>query len=700
MRPIYAMHSVRSFLLIVVVLVFTLMFSGLQPVRAAEVVGDGTPASCKQKALRTAVKNVNAANGGTITFNCGTEPRTILLTSQLIFNKSSAAYVIDSGGLITLDGQNRTRVLYTASGLGIDLTVQNLSIINGYAGSDAAGERAANQGGGIYSGYRNSLTIQNVTFQNNRALANRHPYHGGGAIAVDTTSTVLIEDSTFLNNRSPNGGAINNLLSVLTIRRSKFQGNVATSPDPGGGGAIYNDAGKLTIVDSHIWNNTTANLGGGIFTWAHDVNGAFSGPTVIRNTTLANNRAEHGGGLWKGGAYVLELTNSSVTGNIADTRGAGISGTGPGKNFDVLNSTIAHNKVLRTGSAAGIFSANNTSTITNSTIAFNTVPFDAASVGAAIHGNVTLTRTIIAYNTGGWTNQWGCMGNITNGGNNLQYPGDTCGGGIPVSDAKLSGMLVPLLGTLTFGQTQILGLKPDSPAIDAASNGPDADQRGVARPFGANFDIGAVEMNGSIPTAPTLTSPTDGGVVGGTDISPTITWSAVDGATAYQMLLRDGSGKRVIKTLLNAGEVCTPDCAYSLATAGKTLVNKQTYKLSLTAINELGGSKANFTFTAQFPGKATLVSPDVNATVGTTPTFSWLAVNGAVEYRLIFKRSATGIVRKTAWLGAATVCTGDDCTYTLTGGEALKKGKHVWRVEARNQYGKQKSVKRKLTVKP
>lgn len=576
---------------------FLALLSVTAPARAAvnEVVGDGTAGSCTEDALRDAVKALNNNNGGTITFNCG-GAHTFPLTKQLKFNTANANYVIDGGGLITLDGQTDTRVIYTASGLNLSLTVRNLSIINGRAKDDAPGERAANQGGGIYSGYYNTLTVENVTFINNRATAGRHPYHGGGAIAIDTTSIVTITDSTFIDNRSPNGGAINNLLSVLTIERSLFQNNVSTSPDPGGGGAIYNDAGKLTIKDSHIFDNTAANLGGGIFTWAHNVNGSYSGPTVIKNTAISGNHAEHGGGLWKGGFYVLKLHNSSVTENTAYNRGAGISGTGPGKNFDIKNSTIAFNVVQTTGSAAGVFSANNSSSIKSSTIAFNTVPFDPYSVGAAIHGNVTVKNTILLGNTGGWTNEWSCMGVITNGGANLQHPGNTCGGGIPTKDAMLSGMLEPARASLTFGQTQVLVPLPGSPAYNAGVNCPGADQRGVSRPQGDACDIGAYEKIGTAPGDVTITFPTDGGTAG---TQPTITWTPSAGADKYKIIIKKANGDKVYSTVRTPGAAnCAATCSLDIAAEDAiTLKTGKAYSVKVKARSDLGSRADKVAFT-------------------------------------------------------------------------------------------------------
>jgi hypothetical protein len=56
---------------LVVVLLFT-----SHPAWAAGVVGNGTPASCTDAALNTAL-----TGGGLVTFNCGASPVTITATS-------------------------------------------------------------------------------------------------------------------------------------------------------------------------------------------------------------------------------------------------------------------------------------------------------------------------------------------------------------------------------------------------------------------------------------------------------------------------------------------------------------------------------------------------------------------------------------------------------------------------------------------
>src|SRR4051812_5667361 len=75
---------------------------------AAGVVGNGTPASCTDAALNTAL-----SGGGDISFNCGPEPLTIIVTAKTINSDT----VINGGGVITLYGSLANRILAIAGGV-------------------------------------------------------------------------------------------------------------------------------------------------------------------------------------------------------------------------------------------------------------------------------------------------------------------------------------------------------------------------------------------------------------------------------------------------------------------------------------------------------------------------------------------------------------------------------------------------------
>lgn len=112
--------------------------------QAAGVVGNGTPGSCKFKALKRAV-----AEGGTVTFNCGSAPVTINTKATLMIDEDT---VIDGGGKVTLDAGGKHRIMLVRNSK--TLTVRGLTFRSGYAdhridkAADEAGQDIRSDGNG------------------------------------------------------------------------------------------------------------------------------------------------------------------------------------------------------------------------------------------------------------------------------------------------------------------------------------------------------------------------------------------------------------------------------------------------------------------------------------------------------------------------------------------------------------------------
>ena len=99
-----------------------------RPALAAGIVGGGFPESCSEAALTSAL-----GGGGIVTFNCGANPVTIVLTSRASINGS---LVVDGGGLVTLSGGGANGLFDV--GHGATLELRDISLT---AGSDASGRR-------------------------------------------------------------------------------------------------------------------------------------------------------------------------------------------------------------------------------------------------------------------------------------------------------------------------------------------------------------------------------------------------------------------------------------------------------------------------------------------------------------------------------------------------------------------------------
>lgn len=279
-----------------------------------QIVGDGTPESCNCEAVVNAV-----AKGGKIVFNCGKDPVVIKMDKPAkVFNDANDLVVIDGGGLVTLSGDGKTRILYMntcdenqhwttnhcQNQETPELTVQNINFADG----DSYNEDEYDGGGAIWvRGGR--FKAVNCGFYNN-ACDSLGADLGGGAIRVFSQYNnlpVYIVNCTFggadgYGNYGANGGAISSIGVSWTIINSVFSynraigngGNPASSGTPGGGsgGAIYNDGNTMTlkILGTTIENNKVNAYGSSIFF----VSNNKTGNIYIDASTIRNNI----GGSW------------------------------------------------------------------------------------------------------------------------------------------------------------------------------------------------------------------------------------------------------------------------------------------------------------------------------------------------------------------------------------------------------------------
>jgi len=278
------------------------------------VVGDGTAASCTGDAVIAAV-----AAGGVITFDCGPDPVTITLDQPAkVFNDTGPEIVIDGGGLVTLSGGGKNRILYmntcdqaqhwTTSHCNNQdsphLTVQNITFVDG----NSKNETEYDGGGAIYvRGGRFKLV--NTRFFGN-VCADTGPDVGGAGVRVFDQyngQPVYVVNSTFggadgFGNTCSNGGGISSIGVSWSIYNSLFAfnhaiGNGGNPPDngtPGGGsgGAIYNDGNTMTLsmCGTAIHDNDVVAYGSAIFFVTND----HTGDIRIDQSVITHNL----GGSW------------------------------------------------------------------------------------------------------------------------------------------------------------------------------------------------------------------------------------------------------------------------------------------------------------------------------------------------------------------------------------------------------------------
>jgi hypothetical protein len=278
------------------------------------VIGNGTPASCTSAAVVSDV-----AAGGIITFNCGPNPVTIGMTTTASVIKTRRLVVLDGGGLITLSGGGKRRILYSDTCAGTwstgdcvnqpypRIVVQNITFEDGYSGAHQATCTAnipkcwyggVTGGGAIYV-EGGQFSAVNSQFLDNRCYA-YGPDLGGAAIralAQYKNRPVYITDDTFRGGRCSNGGALSSISVQWDVLNSEFTNNTATgwganpaargTPGGGSGGAIYLDGrdDNVLIAGTVMDNNRAREGGGAVF----DVVDTGWGLLVFNESHLHNN---------------------------------------------------------------------------------------------------------------------------------------------------------------------------------------------------------------------------------------------------------------------------------------------------------------------------------------------------------------------------------------------------------------------------
>ncbi len=496
-------------------------------------------------------------------------------------------------------------------------------------GSTFTSNTAAFDGGAILTW--STLTVQTSTFNYNSAG------YRGGAI-LNHWESFTVSDSHFNTNKAQyRGGAIFNSSGTihrgkddyygdLTLHNSSFTDNSALSE----GGAIFN-LGTVTVHNSSFTRNSSVSNGGAVYNY---------GAITLRYSSFTDNSTtSHGGAIVN--ASDADISHSAFTNNSATSLGGAIFND---SNANISNSTFTSNSANSHGGAIASFITSKI-VLTNSTISGN-----KAETGAGIRlfysdtVNYQLRNNIIAKNTGGDCNSSGYE--IAQNVNNL------IGDGSCFSPSNLSGdpMLGTLTGSPAY--FPLLESSPAIDA-GSADYCPATDQRGVIRPQGSGCDIGAYESAFTRPTdtpvatdTPTATAvPTDTPTATATEAGPrelaaptnlrhvsgsTVAWDAVEGAERYRLRWRLLGQDRQFVT------VPAKPTHYTF----NGLLVGQTYEVKVRALGDgvLYENKGDWnvmllTPTAIVEVPRELPPPD-NLRHVSGSTVAWDAVEGASRYRL------------------------------------------------------------------
>jgi hypothetical protein len=241
--------------------------------------------------------------------------------------------VLDGGGLVTLGGGGKRRILYqdtcdrrqiwTTSHCDNQATprlvVQNLTFADG----NATGATFDGGGGGAIFARGGQLKIVGSTFVRNRCDATG-PDLGGGAVRALSQyneQPVTITRSTFSRGVCSNGAALSSIGVSWSIYNSTFTHNRAIgrganpadpgTPGGGSGGAVYTDGNnyRVLIAGTKMTGNHAREGGGAIFFVSNDRTGVLT----IRSSTLRANPSD--GFQTDPGIYFLgrkQIVNHSV----------------------------------------------------------------------------------------------------------------------------------------------------------------------------------------------------------------------------------------------------------------------------------------------------------------------------------------------------------------------------------------------------
>ncbi len=440
--------------------------------------------------------NISLSIDGDDTFG----PSALVVTSPITIQGPTGA----NGVTISMTAASRLRLFYVAPTVG-NLSLQDLTLSGGRAqGGNGfeGGGGAAGLGGAIVNA--GSLSLLRDTFTNNQAIggvgASSASFGGGGGLGGDGSSNL---------GGDPNGGTASH-----TARDGGFGG---------GGGALRSYTGPAgTLGNSSEIPGAYGPIGKGGFGGGGGYGYGLSFDTS--SPLYTGGAGGFGGG--GGGGFTNGGANGFGGGQGGGSQGAGGGGAGfggavfnYGGSLSIADSTFANNaSVGGSGANSGkgfggaIFNLNGNVTVTNSTIARNIASdaggaiynfgsdFESTQSGPTISFNntaaVSLTNSILSGSsdlTSPISDYTAFRNQNSSGTNNIVQKNATTGG----FTGTVTIIADPLLAPLGFygGPTQTFALNFGSPAIDSGITNSTAgsDQRGIARPQGAAYDIGSYE---------------------------------------------------------------------------------------------------------------------------------------------------------------------------------------------------------------
>ena len=305
-----------------------------------------------------------------------------------------------------------------------DVTLDGVTVTGNKATSNNSAHLGA--GGGIEA-QGGSLTVKNSTISNNEARGN------GGGIHSAEGNVLDVSDSTVQGNKGNNGGGIHTgeardaskTPSKATITNTKVLENEAIGSGEGGGvyvgtradatlkgctvadnksvstgGGIAAKLGTVTLDDTTVENNQAVN-GGGLFHLGIAVPGSLTlqNGSIIRNNTASS----MGGGLFLWGNVGLKSENSEISGNKA-LYGAGIAASQYTANFaspklELVDTKVNNNGDANTVMGGGIYAASGVTVTSKNTKFLGNTANTAGGILLYLNSSADLDNSEVSSNT-------------------------------------------------------------------------------------------------------------------------------------------------------------------------------------------------------------------------------------------------------------------------------------------------------------
>jgi len=272
--------------------------------------------------------------------------------------------------------------VYTA---GITLTIQDMTIQNGYNNYSGGGIRLTNTG--------TQANAPTINLTNLKISSNRSTYGGGIYIAGAAILNIIgcnINGNSMTNSTNMGGGIAvspgSGFVATVTIKNSTIAANSSLG---NGGGVVINcgsngttpAANYLWIENSTIYGNsisTAAKIGGGVY-FRTCSSGQTSAPTftlTMNHCTIANN-----------------TTNAGSTTSTSGPDGVAIDNAGGYATTIVMNNSIIMGNSGSTGTNVCQIGSNNTSTSTTANGKITASPVITNSIFGIISSGTWATTT-------------------------------------------------------------------------------------------------------------------------------------------------------------------------------------------------------------------------------------------------------------------------------------------------------------------